>query len=144
MTLLRALITMIPYVGGSIDILLYKKGHDTERFQAGEDLYEGDNCYLNSADGKFYKASAISDKTASTMIVKALQTIKANKKGVFLVKGKYYSNNHKRGTLYLSLESGKLTTDVNYGTDNVVRIIATALNEKEEYFAPSATWMTIA
>ena len=139
---LRTAISFIPYIGGALDILFYKKGHDTEQFVAGEDLSEGDNCYLNINDGKFYKASAKSSATGSTMIVKSLQTIIANRKGVFLVKGKYYTKNLKRGTLYLAIEPGKLTNNMPTGTDNVIRIISTALSDEEEYFSPSSSWIT--
>lgn len=141
-TWLRTIIVAIPYIGGSIDMLFYKKGRDTEHFIAGENLEEGDNCYLNINDGKFYKTSAVSEKTASTMIVKSLQKIKADKKGVFLIKGKYYSKNLKRGILFLSTESGKLTNNMPKESDNVIRIIATSLNENEEYFSPSSDFMT--
>ena len=141
-TWLRTIIVAIPYISSSIDMLLYKKGRDTERFIAGENLEEGDNCYLSIDGGSFYKASAISDKTASTMIVKALQKIKADEKGVFLVKGKYYSRNLRRGILYLAIEPGKLTSNMPQGSNNVIRIISTGLSEKEEYFAPSSDWIT--
>jgi hypothetical protein len=139
---LRTIIVGIPYIGGLMDMLFYKKGRDTERFIAGENLEEGDNCYLNIDDGKFYKTSAVSKKTANTMIVKALQKIKADKKGVFLVKGKFYSKNLKRGILFLSTESGKLTNDMPKGPGNVIRTIAISLNENEEYFSPSSTFIT--
>lgn len=141
-TWLRTIIVAIPYIGGSIDMMLYKKGNDTDRFVAGENLEEGDICYLNIYDGRFYKANASSEKTANTMIIRALQKIKASKKGIFLIKGKYYSRNLKRGILYLATEPGKLTSDMPIGSDNVIRIISTGLSENEEYFAPSSDWIT--
>ena len=134
---LRALILVIPHVGSSIDMLLYKKGNDTEKFRAGEDLKDGDNCYLNTKDGKFYKASAKSCETSSTMLVKALQKIKAHEKGVFLVRGKYYTKNLKTGTLFLGTEKGELTSKMPEISGSIIRIISTALSEKEEYFCPS-------
>ena len=142
LTWLRALISLIPYVGGSVDMILYKKGNNTEKFIAGEDLNDGDNCYFNKDDGKFYKSSAISDKTGSSLIVKSLQKIKAEKRGIFLTSGKYYSKNLKMGTLFLGLEPGKLTNIMPQGTDNVIRIIGIALNDKEEYFNPESDWIT--
>ncbi|MDQ5971725.1 MAG: hypothetical protein QG566_671 [Patescibacteria group bacterium] len=141
-TWLRAIIVAIPYIGGTIDMLFYKKGRDTENFIAGENLEEGNNCYLNVNDGKFYKTNASSEKTAGPMVVKALQKIKANKKGVFLVKGKYYSKNIERGVLFLSTEPGKLTSKMPTETDNVIRVTAIGLNTNEEYFSPSQDYMT--
>jgi len=142
-TWLRAIILMIPYIGSSVDMLLYKKGNDTEKFIAGEDLEDGDNCYLNVDDGKFYKACAVSSKTGSTLIVKALQPINKDCKGVFLVKGKYFSKNLKTGTLFLGLEPGKLSSAAPKDSDNVVRLISMVLNENEEYFNPSSDWLTL-
>ncbi|MBI4049689.1 MAG: hypothetical protein HY395_02620 [Candidatus Doudnabacteria bacterium] len=141
LTWLRGFISFLP-LGNSLDMLFYKKGNNTKQFIAGENLEDGDNCYFNINDGKFYKASAVSSKTGSTLIAKSLQKIKAGEKGVFLTSGKYYSKNLKRGTLYLALEPGKLTHIMPTGSDNVIRIISMVLSDKEEYFDPSSDWIT--
>ena len=141
---LRAIINSIPYVGSTFDMLFYKKGIETDKFVAGEILNEGDNCYLNIEEGKFYKASSGVENTSSTMIVKSLQRIQANKKGVFLIKGKYYTQNLRVGILYLSDEPGQLTSKVIMQTGQIQRIISYALSDKIEFFNPDHSFIEFA
>jgi antitoxin component YwqK of YwqJK toxin-antitoxin module len=141
---LRMIISIIPYIGTTLDMIFYKKGIETDKFTAGENLVEGDNCYLNVNDGKFYLTIAKSEKTASTMIVKSLQKIKKNRKGVFLIKGKFYTSNLTMGNLFLSKENGKLQSDTNFSNGMNVRKISVALSDKVEFFNPSSTCLTLA
>lgn len=111
---------------------------------AGENLVAGNICYLKVADGKYWKADADAEATASTKLVMAIASISADATGLFLEYGRYTTSGLTAGIHYLSGTAGASTTTAPTGTGKIVRIIGTAESTTVLFFNPDSTYLELA
>ena len=110
-------------------------------FTAGEDLTDGDLCYLKS-DGNMWKADASAESTSSGLLGIALENISANNSGTFLIKGRYTTTGLTTGDiLYISETAGEWTNTAPTTSTSIVRIIVYALSSTILFFAPDGTYI---
>jgi hypothetical protein len=114
-----------------------------DNYTAGENLVNGDLCYLKS-DAKFWKADADAESTASTKLVIATDTINADATGVFLIYGTYITSGMTAGLQYVSKTAGEWTEVAPSGSGEIVKIIGTAESATVLYFNPDNTFIEIA
>jgi len=113
----------------------------SETATAGEALVAGNICYLKS-DGKYWKANASAEATASGRLLMAMATIAANATGKFYAYGGYRTTTGlTTGSIYyLSTTAGGITTTAPATTGNVVRVVGYASSTTKFNFEPSNSW----
>jgi hypothetical protein len=112
-----------PQLGGNLD--LNGKGI-TQILTAGENLVDGDWCYLKS-DSKMWKTDASAEATAAGKICVCTDTIAADAAGVFLKRGIYTTSGlTAASTYYLSETAGAITLTKPTTADAIVRVVGYA------------------
>jgi len=95
---------------------------------AGEDLVNGDWCYLKS-DGKMWKTDASAEATAAGMICVCTATIATDATGVFIKRDAYTTSGLTAGSAYYLSETAGAITDTKPTTSGaIVRTVSYALS----------------
>jgi len=114
---------------------------------AGEALSFGDVCYLNSSNGKLYKANA---NAAGTMTAFAIATaaISADASGEFLLFGTITNSSWTWMTsgapLFVTTSAGLLSQSAPSTSGYIVQIAGRVINADTILFAPSHDYIVIA
>ena len=132
-------------VGGSLVSNLNLNDYALTRTEtAGEILANGDLAYLKS-DGKYWKADASAESTASTDILMCTEAISADATGTFIEYGEYTTTGLTAGSnYYISETAGAITTTAPSTSTSIVRIVGTALSTTVLKFKPDVTYVEVA
>lgn len=129
-----------PQLGGNLDI---NDKAITEELTAGENVADGDLCYLKS-DGKMWKADASAESTSSTTLAMATATISADDSGTFLIYGNYTSSSLTAGSIYYVSETGgEITTTAPTTSTSIVRLVGTAKSTTVLFFNPDTSYIEL-
>lgn len=102
---------------------------------AGEDLFRGTLCYLNT-DGKYYKADASNISTCSTELRITQEDIITDAVGSFIEQGTHTTLGLTVGErYYVSTTAGEYTT-IKPSAPNIIRYIGTASSVTDLEFNP--------
>jgi hypothetical protein len=115
-----------------------------ETLTAGENLDDGDLCYLNS-DGEMYLADADAEATADTLLAICTESLTDGNPGTFIIRGRYTTSGLTAGAVYyVSTTAGDWTATAPSGTGDIVRIVGYALSTTVLLFMPDNTYVEIA
>ena len=102
----------------------------TEELTAGENLSDGDWCYLKTTDQKMWKTDANAEATSIGVIAVCTETVLADADGTFQLQGRYVTTGLTAGAVYyLSTTSGTIqATTRPSGSADIIRPIGQALS----------------
>jgi hypothetical protein len=124
---------------GNFDL---REGGFTARFVAAENLLTGEAVVLGASG--MVKVDADSEAATNSLAAIAMNSIDVTETGLFLLKGFFSMTGFSSGdVLYISADSGDLTTTAPSLPGQIVRVVGYAVSNDQIFFDPDKTWIEV-